>query len=66
MGLDPSLLEVLACPQCKTAVKLAGERLVCGRCGRRYRVEDGIPIMLLEEAEPPSPGWRPDEPAPSR
>jgi len=64
MALDPSLLEMLACPECKVAVELVGDRLVCTRCGRRYRVEDGIPIMLLEEAEPPAPDWRPGGPAP--
>jgi hypothetical protein len=59
MSIDPSLLEILACPECKTEVELTDDRLVCVRCGRRYRIEDGIPIMLLEEAESPPPGWRP-------
>jgi hypothetical protein len=57
--IDPQLLEILACPECKTPVELEGDRLVCVRCGRRYRVEDGIPIMLLEEAESPAPEWQP-------
>ena len=50
--IDPQLLEILACPACKTDVKLEGERLVCAQCGRRYPVRDGIPVMLVEEAEP--------------
>jgi len=58
MTLDPLLLEILACPQCKVRVALEADRLVCVRCGRRYRIEEGIPIMLLEEAEPPAPGWQ--------
>ncbi|HUG15480.1 MAG TPA: Trm112 family protein [Thermomicrobiales bacterium] len=45
------LLEILACPVCKTPVRLDGERLVCDECGRRYRIDDGIPVMLLDEAE---------------
>ncbi len=49
--IDPQLLEILACPLCKTAVKLEGERLVCVQCGRRYPIRDGIPVMLIEEAE---------------
>ena len=49
--IDPKLLEILACPACKTAVKLDGERLVCIQCGRRYPIRDGIPVMLVEEAE---------------
>ena len=51
--IDPKLLEILACPACKTAVKVEGEHLRCPQCGRRYPVRDGIPVMLIEEAEPP-------------
>lgn len=51
--LDAKLLEILACPLCKTEVKLDGERLVCVSCGRRYPVREGIPVMLVEEAELP-------------
>ena len=49
--IDKELLEILACPACKTPVKEAGEWLVCAACGRRYPVRDGIPVMLIEEAE---------------
>ena len=59
LRVDEKLLEILACPQCKVRVEVEGERLVCVRCGRRYRVEDGIPIMLLEEAEPPAADFKP-------
>lgn len=59
MTLDPALLEILACPQCKARVELEGDRLVCVKCGRRYRIEDDIPIMLVGEAEAPAPGWQP-------
>jgi len=52
--IDPKLLEILACPLCKTEVKLQGDRLVCIKCGRRYPIRDGIPVMLIEEAEPPA------------
>ncbi len=50
--IDPKLLDVLACPICKTEVTVKGEELVCQRCGRRYPVRDGIPVMLAETAEP--------------
>jgi len=53
--IDKRLLDILACPLCKTEVRLEGERLVCVRCGRRYPIRDGIPVMLVEEAEPPLP-----------
>ena len=52
--IDPELLEILACPACKTEVTLEGERLVCAACGRRYPIRDGIPVMLIEEAEQPA------------
>jgi uncharacterized protein len=51
--IDEELLKILACPACHAAVHEEGDRLVCAGCGRRYPVRDGIPIMLLEEAENP-------------
>ena len=53
--IDQRLLDILACPVCKTEVKLETDRLVCVQCGRRYPIRDGIPVMLIEEAEPPTP-----------
>ena len=52
MTVDPSLLEILACPMSKTEVTLTpdGAGLVCRSCRRRYPIVDGIPIMLVEEA----------------
>lgn len=47
------LLEILACPLCKTDVRLEGDRIVCVQCGRRYPVKDDIPVMLIDEAELP-------------
>lgn len=51
--IDSKLLEILACPVCKTGVEERGEELVCQNCGRRYPVRDGIPVMLIDEAECP-------------
>ena len=59
MALSPQLLEILACPQCKTDVKLTvdGKGLKCVQCHRGYRIEDDIPVMIIEEAtiEPDRP-----------
>jgi len=52
-GIDDELLRILACPVDKSPVQLRGDRIVCTRCGRRYPIRDGIPIMLAEEAEAP-------------
>lgn len=54
--ISDELLAILACPVCKTPVRLDGEKLVCDTCGRRYRIDDGIPIMLVDEAELPASG----------
>ena len=57
--IDKELLNILACPACKADVRLEGERIVCVKCGRRYPIRDGIPIMLVDEAElPPQGGAR--------
>ena len=49
--MDEDLLNILACPVCKGAVKLGEKRIVCLKCGRRYPIREGIPVMLEEEAE---------------
>jgi uncharacterized protein YbaR (Trm112 family) len=54
--IDPELLEILACPLCKTPVRQDGDHLICSTCQRRYPIRDGIPVMLIDEAEPPTPG----------
>jgi len=58
--MDEELLEILVCPICKAKVRLESEKLICGECGRRYPVRDGIPIMIVEEAEGPEPGFPED------
>jgi uncharacterized protein YbaR (Trm112 family) len=54
MGLNPELLEILACPQCKGELdyREAESALLCQACKLRYRIEDDIPVMLIEEATP--------------
>lgn len=56
MSVDRELLEILACPVDKAALREEADRLVCTACGRRYPVRDGIPVMLVEEAEQPKSG----------
>lgn len=51
MALDPGILKVLVCPQCKRGLRERGEGLFCPHCRLLYPVEDGIPIMLPEEAK---------------
>lgn len=60
--LDPKLLEILACPQCKGAVVPGADHahLDCPACNLRFRVEDDIPIMLIDEAVQLKEGDRDD------
>jgi uncharacterized protein YbaR (Trm112 family) len=56
LGLDPLLLEILACPcEAHGALEVDSQRalLVCTVCHRGFPVRDGIPVMLLDEAIPP-------------
>lgn len=49
--ISKELLDILACPACKTPVRLEGEFLACDNCGRKYPIRDGIPVMLIEEGD---------------
>jgi len=50
--IDPELLEILACPKCKGDLELIPDKgLYCSSCKLLYPVREGIPIMLVEEAE---------------
>lgn len=52
MPVDAELLEILACPNCKTPVTLVnnGAALKCNQCHRVYPIKDDIPVMLVDEA----------------
>jgi uncharacterized protein YbaR (Trm112 family) len=52
MAVDAELLEILACPSCKTPVTLVhnGTALKCNECKRVYPIRDDIPVMLIDEA----------------
>jgi hypothetical protein len=55
VSLSPDLLEILVCPKCKGDLEYRpepAEQLVCHACRLVYRVEDDIPIMLIDEATP--------------
>lgn len=54
MSLNPELLKMLACPQCKGPVKINTEEsaLACSACKLAYPIEDDIPIMLVDHAQP--------------
>jgi uncharacterized protein YbaR (Trm112 family) len=49
--LPPDLLDLLRCPLCRGELAAEPEALRCDACRLRYRVVDGIPDMLAEDAE---------------
>ncbi|OGV48621.1 MAG: hypothetical protein A2X49_10985 [Lentisphaerae bacterium GWF2_52_8] len=53
--IKDELMEILVCPLDKQKlIELVEEKkLECSACGRRYPVREGIPVMLLDEAELP-------------
>jgi len=53
--INKELLEILACPADKGDIIYdeKNEKLICKKCGRKYPIQDGIPIMLIEKAEMP-------------
>ncbi len=52
--ISKELLDILACPVCKSSLsETPTGKLQCGACRRLYPIRDGIPIMLEEESEMP-------------
>ena len=54
--IDEELRAILACPACK-GIELTFEetRIICRACRKAYPIRDGIPVMLISEAEPWAP-----------
>ena len=53
MPIKPDLLEILVCPESHAPLVMDGETLVSTdpKTRRRYRIEDDIPIMLIDQSE---------------
>lgn len=53
--LKKELLDILCCPkpECRGDLDYSPEKntLTCKKCGHVYKVENDIPIMLIEENE---------------
>jgi len=50
--VDPRLLEILACPICKGALRhdRSAQELICDIDRLAYPIRDGIPIMMVDQA----------------
>lgn len=53
MALSPELLEILVCPESKEELIYFESEgfLFCPASKLKYRIEDDIPVMLIDEAE---------------
>lgn len=51
--ISKELLQILACPQCKGELTMTetGDGLLCYACKLKYLIKEGIPIMIIEEAQ---------------
>lgn len=55
MSLSPDLLKILVCPKSKAPLEYhvgPPEVLICRESRLVYKVQDGIPVMLIDEAAP--------------
>lgn len=51
MAIDPDLLSILACPQDKGPLLLVDDEVLYNpRLRRAYPIENGIPVLLIDEA----------------
>ena len=66
MTISQELLDILACPACKSDVQLKedGSALKCVQCHRVYPIRDDIPVMLIDEATIERPDA--DQPGPTQ
>lgn len=53
MALSDEILSIIVCPKCKGELKYeeSANKLTCNNCRLAYRVEDDIPVLLIDEAE---------------
>ena len=57
MTIDQKLLDILICPNCRGDIEYVESESVIrctGECRYSYPVRDGIPVMLIDEAAPPT------------
>jgi dTDP-glucose 4,6-dehydratase len=54
--IDDELRAILVCPACKGELQFEETRIICPACKKAYPIRDGIPVMLISEATPWTPG----------
>jgi hypothetical protein len=53
--ISQDLLDILRCPMDPSHTKftLEKDRLICQRCALRFKIKDGFPVLIAEDAELP-------------
>jgi uncharacterized protein YbaR (Trm112 family) len=53
--ISQDLLDILRCPldPSHTRLTLEEDRLICQRCALKFKIKDGFPVLVVEEAEYP-------------
>ncbi len=53
MAIKKELLDILACPKCKSDVRLSKDEksIICDNCKLQYEIREDIPVMLIDEAK---------------
>jgi uncharacterized protein YbaR (Trm112 family) len=53
MALSEKLIEKLACPSCRSKLEYdeKNEKLICQECQVFYKVNNDVPVLLIDEAE---------------
>jgi uncharacterized protein len=54
--IDDELKAILVRPACKGDLLFEEHRIICPACQKAYPIRDGIPVMLISEAERWTPG----------
>lgn len=53
MSISADLLDILACPSDDHApLRQVDDTLVCTVCESTFRIDDGVPVLLLDDAVP--------------
>ena len=50
-AIDQEFLDFLVCPESHGPLVLQGDKLCCYQSRKAYRIEDGMPVLLIEEPE---------------
>ena len=51
--IDNDMISLLCCPLGKADLIIENGNILCSRCGVKFTVRDGIPVLLIEEAALP-------------